>query len=150
MAVERHAILAMAAAPGGSTPLISPRHIVHVAALVEGWQNCFRHCMLLTNTRIEKIWGRKNGQKIDNDHPQDIDPPCFHYWVVNPQEMTVEFYYEGESQDGSAGARTARTRADPECFARTRCLIGVRAQFLRLVHVDTVQDLFRFMSAENG
>jgi hypothetical protein len=43
----------------------------------------------------EKLWVREDGKSIYKYHAKDIDPSCFHYWIVNDQKVIVDFYYEG-------------------------------------------------------
>lgn len=60
---------------------------------------------------IQLIWGAPHsgmrsadGETVYQYHREQIDPSCFHYWIVDQHEVIKDFYYEGEcrSRGGSA------------------------------------------------
>lgn len=71
-------------------------------AFLNTWDDVMRSWVGAPVTRIEKLWGppdethaRTDGNMIYKYHLKDVDSSCVHYWIVNPEGIIVDFYYEG-------------------------------------------------------
>jgi len=43
----------------------------------------------------DQTWTREDGKTVYKYHQQQVDPSCYHYWVVDENGVIADFDYEG-------------------------------------------------------